>query len=236
MNLDPLSGDDLLELDDILARDEIVETSMDVSMLHGYLTALVIGPATVMPSLWMPRVWDYWYGKAAPEFDSMAEAQRAMELIMRMNNDISRTFMTEPESFQPLWEDWMDAAPDAWCKGFLLATMHHEPYWQPLRDAHIEVFAPIGEMMREEAFDGLSNEEADAKFAELADGVVASVLDIYSYWLPGRGCQVLRPADRPVAVAEPLRREAPKVGRNDACPCGSGKKFKKCCGAGSNDG
>jgi preprotein translocase subunit SecA len=28
-----------------------------------------------------------------------------------------------------------------------------------------------------------------------------------------------------------LKREAPKVGRNDACPCGSGKKFKKCHGA-----
>ena len=29
----------------------------------------------------------------------------------------------------------------------------------------------------------------------------------------------------------PLRRDAPKVGRNDPCPCGSGKKHKKCCGA-----
>ncbi|MFN2475755.1 MAG: SEC-C metal-binding domain-containing protein, partial [Chthoniobacterales bacterium] len=28
----------------------------------------------------------------------------------------------------------------------------------------------------------------------------------------------------------PVRREIPKVGRNDACPCGSGKKFKNCCG------
>ncbi len=27
-----------------------------------------------------------------------------------------------------------------------------------------------------------------------------------------------------------VRREQPKVGRNDPCPCGSGKKFKKCCG------
>jgi SEC-C motif domain protein len=27
-----------------------------------------------------------------------------------------------------------------------------------------------------------------------------------------------------------VRREAPKVGRNDPCPCGSGKKYKKCCG------
>jgi SEC-C motif-containing protein len=36
-------------------------------------------------------------------------------------------------------------------------------------------------------------------------------------------------------AAEPkgqtVRREKPKVGRNDPCPCGSGKKYKKCCGA-----
>ena len=31
-------------------------------------------------------------------------------------------------------------------------------------------------------------------------------------------------------VQEPYRREATKVGRNDPCSCGSGKKFKKCCG------
>lgn len=30
----------------------------------------------------------------------------------------------------------------------------------------------------------------------------------------------------------PIRRTAPKLGRNEPCPCGSGKKFKKCCGAG----
>lgn len=31
---------------------------------------------------------------------------------------------------------------------------------------------------------------------------------------------------------KPLVRETPKIGRNDPCPCGSGKKYKKCCGAG----
>jgi hypothetical protein len=29
-----------------------------------------------------------------------------------------------------------------------------------------------------------------------------------------------------------VRRDEPKVGRNDPCPCGSGKKYKKCHGAG----
>ncbi len=32
-------------------------------------------------------------------------------------------------------------------------------------------------------------------------------------------------------IAVPVVRDAPKVGRNDPCPCGSGKKYKKCCGA-----
>ena len=32
------------------------------------------------------------------------------------------------------------------------------------------------------------------------------------------------------SALQPIRREAPKVGRNDPCPCGSGKKYKKCCG------
>ncbi|MBN8410823.1 MULTISPECIES: preprotein translocase subunit SecA [Halomonas] len=33
-----------------------------------------------------------------------------------------------------------------------------------------------------------------------------------------------------MADQRPVRRDAPKVGRNDACPCGSGKKYKQCCG------
>lgn len=38
--------------------------------------------------------------------------------------------------------------------------------------------------------------------------------------------------DKP-AVQQPYVRTAPKVGRNDPCPCGSGKKYKKCCGKNS---
>ena len=33
------------------------------------------------------------------------------------------------------------------------------------------------------------------------------------------------------APQQPMVRDAPKVGRNDPCPCGSGKKYKQCCGA-----
>jgi preprotein translocase subunit SecA len=43
-----------------------------------------------------------------------------------------------------------------------------------------------------------------------------------------------RPQPR-VVSAPPARRDAPKIGRNDPCPCGSGQKFKKCHGAALED-
>lgn len=38
------------------------------------------------------------------------------------------------------------------------------------------------------------------------------------------------PSASVAASATPHRRRGPKIGRNHACPCGSGKKYKKCCG------
>ena len=45
------------------------------------------------------------------------------------------------------------------------------------------------------------------------------VTEIYRFWLSRRG-------------AGTIRKETPDIGRNDPCPCGSGKKFKQCCGTG----
>jgi SEC-C motif-containing protein len=36
--------------------------------------------------------------------------------------------------------------------------------------------------------------------------------------------------DGEIVKNQPITREGPKIGRNDPCPCGSGKKYKKCCG------
>lgn len=53
--------------------------------------------------------------------------------------------------------------------------------------------------------------------ASLEDGLMLLVKNVYALkaaWQPNR----------------PVRLETPKVGRNDPCPCGSGKKYKQCCG------
>ncbi|MBU1862656.1 MAG: preprotein translocase subunit SecA [Candidatus Omnitrophica bacterium] len=44
--------------------------------------------------------------------------------------------------------------------------------------------------------------------------------------VPHRGAPKQPPAER----TDPIQRSTPKVGRNEPCPCGSGKKYKKCCG------
>ena len=38
------------------------------------------------------------------------------------------------------------------------------------------------------------------------------------------------PTSNKTEKAQPITNDGPKVGRNDPCPCGSGKKYKQCCG------
>ncbi|MNM27760.1 hypothetical protein D3C81_382580 [compost metagenome] len=62
--------------------------------------------------------------------------------------------------------------------------------------------------------------EDPVKAHKLAQELEANLPAIHRFWVPRRKAPV-----------QTLKREEPKVGRNDDCPCGSGKKYKKCCGA-----
>lgn len=59
---------------------------------------------------------------------------------------------------------------------------------------------------------------SDADQAREQNAIPQSVRALHKYWL-----------DRRTLQSAPARRAAPKVGRNDPCPCGSGKKYKHCC-------
>ena len=65
---------------------------------------------------------------------------------------------------------------------------------------------------------GMVDTMSDADQAREQDGIFESVRALHRYWLERRALQ-----------SAPIRRAAPKVGRNDPCPCGSGKKYKHCC-------
>jgi uncharacterized protein YecA (UPF0149 family) len=60
--------------------------------------------------------------------------------------------------------------------------------------------------------------------AELPEVLADVLLQLHQQLAPAR-----RELQRSERQALTFRRSAPKVGRNDPCPCGSGRKYKACC-------
>lgn len=218
-----LSHEECLELDAFLADPAHEATTMDLSMLEGFLAAVVIGPSSVMPSQWLPWIWDIDEGTAAADFDDSEEINRVLELIMRHYNSVASQLLDDATGFMPVYaldEQW-DAI--AWCDGFLLGTQFDEERWGLLMDEHPDWFAPFVHLGTE---DGLKRVEQEDSWGDWVDQIVPSLAHIQAKWLPLRD---IPPSDG--TPAQPIVREFPKIGRNDPCPCGSGKKYKKCCGA-----
>lgn len=61
----------------------------------------------------------------------------------------------------------------------------------------------------------------DAEGKDIIHHEISNFIKIENQWFYSEG---------QIVGAGPLVRATPKVGRNEPCPCGSGKKFKKCCG------
>jgi len=91
-----LTPEEFEELDEFLCRPELEDTSMDASTLDGFLTAIVIGPRLVKPSVWLPWIWDMDDAENASSFDSEQQANQIMSLIMRHYNTLVHTFNTAP--------------------------------------------------------------------------------------------------------------------------------------------
>lgn len=226
----PLSEEELNELDDFLADEAIEETSMDVSTLDGFLAAIAIGPRLVRPSEWLPWVWDLEEGEAEAEFESEEQANRILSLIMRHYNAVVHTFNADPASFEPIFwrgEQWGAAE---WCEGFILGFMFNEEAWSLLAVGQPKWFTPILRLGTDEGLD-LTKNEGDAE--KWMNEIEPSLMRIQAYWKEKRGDPPTMPIndDHHHGESVQLVRGSRRIGRNDPCPCGSGKKFKKCCGA-----
>ena len=230
----PLSEDELNELGAFLLSDSVSDEAMILDILDGYLVAIAIGPTSLRPSDWLPGVWGR-NRDDAPAFESMEEAKLIVDLILRHFNSIIESLEQDPDRFEPLFGtftsldspgEWIDG--DGWASGFLQGIALCQQDWQPLFDDEQgqQWLRPMTLIGADEITAELSR-RPDLR-AEHAKQIPASVAAIYRYWLP------YRQAVHERLLAATMRRSAPKVGRNDPCPCGSGKKFKKCCGAAEN--
>ena len=74
----PLTNLEIEELDAFLLSDDGLENAMDVSSLDGFLCAVLSGPNVILPSKWIPWVWDSTEANQSPEFTSEKQAQRIL--------------------------------------------------------------------------------------------------------------------------------------------------------------
>jgi uncharacterized protein len=219
-----LSTDEMLELDAFLSSSAVPETAMDLYTLEGFLTAVVIGPQLVLPSQWLPWVWDQDAGKGGVAFESAEQAQWIMRLLMQCMNGIVAQFQAAPQEFDPLFDPEVnDGSATDWCDGFLIGTQFNPRDWASLWALKPTLATPLLRLGTEEGVRATSKAGDERKWL---DAVIPSLVDIHAYWLARRTDPASTSTQR-----QPARRETTKVGRNDPCTCGSGKKFKLCCGA-----
>jgi len=227
-----LTDEEIEELDRFLQG---IEESMDVSTLDGFFTAIVCGPKTIMPSEWMRWVWDMECGEDAPEFESQDQAQRILGLLMRHMNDITETLNEAPEQYEPLlMENPNDGNPipiiDEWCSGFMKGVLLDSEGWLPVTVGKPDWMSTILLYGTEEGWDQLKKKNLSLdEHKALANGLAGTVQKIHALWLEERRKQIAAGTFPELVRREPVRNPN-KVGRNDPCPCGSGKKFKQCHG------
>jgi uncharacterized protein len=224
----------LIGLRDLLESEGMPDGAMSVMSLNGFFSALAIHPVTVMPNTWLPWVWDISGACRQPEFASQQAAEKGMGLLFTYFNSVVRQLTDDPEGYEPLYEELqiepdearMLAAED-WASGFMLGVMIDEEVWnRTFGDENGRlVLAPFA--MMSGLFDEAagSDEEQLAKMKEeLVDELGFTVVDLQEFWAPWRQEYLTRQDDGRTERSES------RIGRNEPCPCGSGKKYKQCCG------
>jgi uncharacterized protein len=224
-----LSDKELEELEMFLMSEEMPEDGMDISTLDGFLAAIVLNPQLIAPGRWLPWVWDMEDGEGFPTFADSQQANRIFGLLMRHYNVVVTSI--SGGWFDPLWmqlaqedgSEFFDA--EGWCAGFMLGVKQFPDAWQTVFTGHMELVATM--VLEEHGQDA----ETRKRLTQGAyEAVPAAVVALQEHFKPERE-QALRSSPSGLLEQQPRRRDTQKVGRNDPCPCGSGKKYKKCCWA-----
>ena len=225
----------ITDIQEFLASDAVPETAMSVVMLDGFFSALAIHPVTIMPGRWLPLVWDMSGEGLQPEFASQKDAERVMGLLLAFMNSVTSQLTPVNGDCVPLFQivplesekEKMMAAKD-WAGGFMLgATIDEEVWGRTFSDeAGRELMAPFVIMSGYSDEESRISEEREEEIREeLIDEMGECVQDLQKFWEPWNTEYLARNGSGRTAA-----RAQHRVGRNEPCPCGSGKKYKQCCG------
>ena len=209
--------------------------------IDGAMAAVVVSPEPIPPEEWLPKL------DLAPDtlFLAPEVAARWRDLLLARQAEIAAALLQGGLVFAPIYEcDENDESIwQPWLMGFMAMIKLRQKAWDKLFRSKDEDLATalIGLVTLAATFPGVAAkmpEIADdfADIAEMADqagDLIPYFVEVIYRRRHGLPRVVLTDGwgwdDSGEDPAVPVR--TPKVGRNAPCPCGSGKKYKKCCGA-----
>ena len=207
--------------------------------LQGFLFAVASAPERIPPSDWLPIV----FSDQEVDYASRDEAQEILGQIMVLYNTVnaavrnaSTLLPADCQLRDDVLANFEDAAPMAqWSRGFLRGHQWLEELWKEYLpeelaeelDATLLTLAFFSSREMAEAF--LAENPAEEQSLETAAATIHGVLPraVAQYAFLGRSITAVL-MEHDTETPEPTR--TTKVGRNAPCPCGSGKKYKRCCG------
>ena len=224
---EPLTDAELDRLGDVLKNCK-GGRAMNVETLDGFFAALIAGPEAVMPSEYYREVFG---GEISDicEFSSLEDANEFLGLMMRHWNDIAGTLFGG-EVYLPLLFEDKDGikAGNDWACGFMRGIGMRNEHWVELinDDKRGGCLLPMMMLCHEHDQDPAMRPDpiSPEKRKEVIVMMAAGLLGAYRYFRKHREAYAC------ATFAPKPRRNVSKTGRNDPCPCGSGKKYKRCCG------
>jgi len=214
-------------------------------MLDGFLCGVIVQPVLLDTEAWLPHVFDF-DGQPLPDDADAAWLERTRTLIQRRHDALNRA-MAEDGWFDPFVLEFdeehprelpPEGEPDPlaglsevsqalmpWVAGFQHAALCFPDLSEMPDDAVMSALArlyrhlPAETDEEREVVETLDREHPLATLDDAMEELVVTVADLQELTRDQR------------YKVETVKRETPKVGRNDPCPCGSGKKYKQCHGA-----
>jgi uncharacterized protein YecA (UPF0149 family) len=218
------------------------EVDFTLYQLYGLLYGAISAPEIVQPS----QVISIIFNRKEPKFESMEEAESFIGNVMALWNVVAES---TSGSFHIVWPETVfqhsdsglkeyihaiNSLSEQFIKGLDLGATLKEDFAGDIRDA-FESLAKTDLLLQEYLKflkkDKSANKKEIAKSFELVKKTEDIIIDCIGKIADGLRDSRMRKARETAKFVESAHQtRSGKVERNAPCPCGSGKKFKKCCG------
>ncbi len=222
-HLDSLDNEQLMEISDQLAQFPN-ENAMNLDEMDGFFAALHCMPEMIMPSDFLPEVWG---GGEPPKFDQEQNAKAFFAAVLEYWNTVGARLSDDDIFYPIIFED--EAPGCEWACGFLRGMQYCDEWMAFVDDENtggpaVTIILCASENHPDPELRPFKEPITEEKRSELLTMLAVSVMKIYKHFSDDRKREA-----QLAKASGVIRRESPKIGRNAPCPCGSGKKYKKCC-------